>query len=254
MDIQLYKNNLKTSILGQNFIYLDETQSTNDDLWDLVNKNNHQIGTVILAENQNQGRGRRGRKWFSQSGKSLTFSVLLHPFSSIEKIGTTTLLSGIAIVKAIQKTISVNAKLKWPNDIIIDSKKTGGVLSESRKIGNQYFVVIGIGLNVNEKLNDFPSELISQLTSLSHHTKKTINREILLSEILNQFEKHLMMSEKEVLVEWNQNCGHMGSTVRFHQGNNVVEGRFMGLNQKGHAVIDINNSREIFTSGDLILS
>ena len=123
-DYKIYEENLKSEILGRSFKFLNKTQSTNDEA-KKYSAASH--GHTILTYNQTKGRGRRNNKWFSTPNKSLTFTIMLEKIK-ISNQNILSLLTSVVIVNTIKKKLKVNCKIKWPNDIILNNKKIGGIL------------------------------------------------------------------------------------------------------------------------------
>ncbi len=138
-------------------------------------------GTLFIAEEQNAGKGRKGRAWSSAKGRSLTFSLLLRP--AVRKEGLTALLA-LAVARALGDLLEGLA-IKWPNDIFLNGKKLGGILAESR----DDFVVIGLGLDVNEEAGDFSPGIAAEATSMRIARKRVFDRGIVLCRILEAFEE-----------------------------------------------------------------
>jgi BirA family biotin operon repressor/biotin-[acetyl-CoA-carboxylase] ligase len=146
-------------------------------------------GSVIVTDKQTKGHGRRGKRWHSIPGKSLTFSVVLFPDLSPKISGLISLLAGLSVVDTMGR-YDIDAKLKWPNDIVIFDEKIGGLLCETRVANNQMDTfVIGIGLNINEDKVDFPEEFADGVTSVKIILNKTIRRELVLIHLLSRLEK-----------------------------------------------------------------
>ena len=240
--IPLFLSNLKTQKIGQKIEYLKSTYSTNKTIFNLFESKKIQSGNILIADEQTAGKGRRGSHWLSSSGKSLTFSLLIKNNDNLltKKLPLT---CGIAIIKAIKKISQAGCSLKWPNDILYDSKKIAGVLIEQKK--NHF--IIGIGINVNG--TKFDESIEKKASSLELILDYPIQREILLAQILNYLEKLLSNEMKDIIIEWESLCGHMNSLVKFHNSNDVINGQFIGLNQNGDAKIDLNGEEVIVNSG-----
>jgi biotin-[acetyl-CoA-carboxylase] ligase BirA-like protein len=165
------------------------------------------------------------RKWYAAPDKSLTFSILL--FSDLEPVisGWLPILSGVAIQKALAQ-FNASVKLKWPNDLLLNGKKIGGILCESKVKGNLLNqVVIGIGLNVNETKEDFDPAIQSSANSLHIASNKFYQRERVLAEILNELEPWISGLPKnidKIQFEWETACGHLKEKIQFHNGNECV--------------------------------
>ena len=161
----LVQANLKTRSLGRQIEYYGRLESTNSEAWEIIDES-VQSGALLITDNQYNGRGRFDQKWYAAPDKSLTFSILL--FSDLEPVisGWIPILSAVAIQKALTK-FDTSVKLKWPNDLLLNGKKIGGILCESKvkkNLLNQ--IVIGIGLNVNETKEDFDPAIQSMANSL----------------------------------------------------------------------------------------
>ena len=136
-------------------------------------------GAIVITDNQYEGKGRNNRHWLSISNKSLTFSILINKIIPAELIAWIPLIVSISIEKALSN-FNINITLKWPNDLILDNKKLGGILCESKIIGNSLKkIVIGIGLNINETINELNSEDLKKLIKIKpfkiqlHHSIQT---------------------------------------------------------------------------------
>jgi BirA family transcriptional regulator, biotin operon repressor / biotin---[acetyl-CoA-carboxylase] ligase len=134
-------------------------------------------GLCILADRQERGRGRSGRTWCSQGGVGLYTSVLLRPELPAHRLSCVTLLAGLAVLEAIRAVSPLRPCVKWPNDILLDGRKTAGILAEMATEGSRVSrVVIGIGLNVNHQPEDFPPEVRPLATSLAQSLGRTLDR------------------------------------------------------------------------------
>ena len=183
----LVQANLKTRVLGQQIEYYTRLESTNSEAWEIID-DGAQSGAVVVTDNQFQGKGRADRQWSAAPDKSLTFSLLLFTKLEANLSGWLPILSGVAVYQAL-KYFDIDVELKWPNDLILDGKKLGGILCESKvKDNRMHEVVIGIGLNVNETKDDFDEALQSTATSMHIQSGKFYQRERVLAGILNCIE------------------------------------------------------------------
>lgn len=183
---------LNTKFIGHKIYYFDMLSSTMDIATEL-GMNGSPEGTLILAEVQTKGRGRLGRVWFSPKYKGIYLSLILRPKILPNQTSMLTLMSAVSICEAIKEITDLNTKIKWPNDILIHNKKLGGILTElNAEMDATRFVIIGIGLNVN---ND-KKTLVSGATSLKEQKKENINRIELLQEILRKFEANYLLFQK----------------------------------------------------------
>ena len=239
--------NLNTDFIGRNLEYYSRLASTNDEAWELIAENVPN-GSLIITDNQFKGRGRFGNKWISAPSMGLTFSLILYDLKNLHKLP---LIIGVSVCEAL-KEFNFKLKLKWPNDIILNDKKIGGILCELKKINNVKTIVVGIGMNINEKADDFPDNLRKKAISLSMVSNRTYQRERVLAKILNHFEKNLdLLKEKnlELFKKWESFCSHINKEVTFHKNNINVVGRFLKISDRGSAIIEVNNKEIVFSSG-----
>ena len=249
----LVQANLKTRILGQQIEYYTRLESTNSEAWEIIDEG-AQSGALIVTDNQFSGKGRADHKWSAAPNKSLTFSLLLFPDFDANLSGWLPILSGLAVQKALLN-FDTDIRLKWPNDLILDGKKVGGILCESKVKGNKLNqAIIGIGLNVNEARDDFDPSIQSTATSLHMTSEKFYQRERVLAEILNALEplfEGLPNNRDMIRTEWESACGHMNESVQFHHGDEIVEGIFKSLGEAGSAELEIDGQENRFYSGEI---
>jgi len=247
-SVELLRAGLNTKFLGREVIYLDKTPSTNDDAWKCF-QNNAPEGTLIIADHQIHGRGRRQSQWSSVGGKSLTFSFVILPEMALEKLSILPLLSGVSIVKGIHSITNIQTGLKWPNDIMLSRKKMGGILIESRNNNSRLGVAVGIGLNINESENNIPQNLKDQATSIYIDSGLEFGRELILSSILNEFENLYFSHWHDIIPLWQEYCIHQNEEITFHSDDIFHRGMFQGITSSGHAKIQINGEIETFSAG-----
>ena len=247
-----YKEKLSTNSIGQSIQYYPKLDSTNTKAWELISQN-IASGTVVITDNQTIGRGRQANKWISTPGKSLTFSIIMYPNTLPTQINLYSLIAGLAITDCLIEN-NIKAQLKWPNDILINEKKVGGILCESKLCeGVIKSIVIGIGLNANEEVTDLFNALRKNATSLQIESGKQYQLEILLANILNHFEHRISNKEtNSQLSDWQKRCAHINQKVTFHSGNKTINGIFKGLRSTGQAILIVNNEEVILNSGEII--
>jgi len=252
-DLEIYHQNLNTEYIGKNIQYFEDLDSTNTKAFKLVSKNANN-GTVVITDNQTAGRGRQSNKWFSLPNKSLTFSIILYPDCSIVDINKYSIITGLAVSDGLIE-FNIKPKLKWPNDILINHRKVGGILCESKLSGEIIkSLVIGIGLNINENIGDLPDNLQSKSTTLLSENGQLNKIEIVLANILNIFEQRLnnINHFENQITDWEKNCAHLNSEVSFKYDNNIINGIFNGLTTKGQAILSFDEKEKIFNSGIII--
>lgn len=247
-DTQLFKDNLNTSWLGHNFFYFEELGSTNTYAKSL-NKADSLQGSLVLADKQSKGRGQYERNWESVPGENLTFSLILEP-GSADRLTILTLAFSLAVADVCEVQLKSSAKLKWPNDILVEGKKIGGLLTEAIFNGSALErLIIGIGLNVNQKA--FSSDLRDNATSLSILTKEDYSREKLLTAILTKAEFYYRLWLKkdiELIKSINKRLIGYGTWVKLDINGCEKEGefKFLGINENG-ALVVLNKDLEVDT-------
>ncbi len=193
-DVKKYRKLSGVGFIGKNIIYLKKTDSTNDYASRLIKKSNNDLvsdtlnGTIVLAETQKKGRGRLERPWLSPPG-GLWFSILLKTELEEKKLPEITLIGAYSVAYVLNKDYGIRTAIKWPNDIYYQKFKLGGILAEVEKINNYTFIIIGLGININinsENLKPFDNKS----TSVKDILGKNIERELILSRILHEFENN----------------------------------------------------------------
>lgn len=231
-----YPWEMKASGRFKNFIYFESINSTNTYLFSLA-KQDAEEGTVLIANSQTAGRGRYGRRWFSPKG-NIFLSLLVRPECPAEKGGFITLLSGVACARGIEK-FGISLTLKWPNDLLIASKKVGGILCESSvENGVISFVVAGIGINIH--LPKKRNELIENATSLAENGFKG-RRVELIQRILEEFdvlyEKFLKGDTDFIIEEYKKRTIPHGEILTVKTGERIIKGKFLGIEKDGSLLI-----------------
>ncbi|MGQ0809763.1 MAG: biotin--[acetyl-CoA-carboxylase] ligase [Nitrospiraceae bacterium] len=213
---------LQTQCLGRTIHLLEQTESTNSMAFELA-ASGVPDGTVIVAEAQTAGRGRRGRAWFSPPGKNLYCSVILRKPLARDRWSTwiswIPLVSALSAAEAIQQVTSLSPFLKWPNDLLLHQKKVGGILCESATHPQKGpFVVVGIGVNVNTRVEEFSQNLRGIATSLLEERSRQVDRCVLLASLLNELESRLTILLEENIGSlsqaYAQRCLTLGRQVR----------------------------------------
>ncbi|MDD3374475.1 MAG: biotin--[acetyl-CoA-carboxylase] ligase [Candidatus Omnitrophica bacterium] len=247
------KAGLQTKIIGIDIACYDSIGST----MDIVSQkafDGSPEGFVACAETQTKGRGRLGRQWLSSKGKGLYFSILLRPKALLYEISGLTLLLSVAVSRAIKKVCNVSVRIKWPNDLVIDQEKVAGILTElNGEVDRINFVVVGIGINVNESKSSLPKEA----TSILIQKGKKVSRVKLLQEILREVERYYVLFQDQGFVpifdEWRELSETLGKYVRVIQPSGFVEGYAVDIDAQGALLIEQKDKTIIKrTSGEII--
>jgi len=228
---------LQTKYIGRNILHYNTIDSTNKAAKSLAIEGIEE-GTVIVSEEQTSGRGRLGRSWVSPKSSGIWMSIILKPNISPMMASRVTLIGAAAVHKALEE-INIDAKIKWPNDIVLNNKKLCGILTEmSGEMDKLNYIVMGIGLNVNEE--DFSDELKNIATSLKIEKNEHINRKELFGKILNNF---------EILYDEFKNHGNIASTVNICRKNSLLLGKEVrvinGMKTVTVKVLDLDEDGEL---------
>lgn len=248
-----------TKWLAKTWRFFKVTDSTQDEARGWV-EGGAPDGVLVLADAQTKGRGRWGRSWFSPPGKNLYLTVALKVPPSSPPLSTLSLLVGVAIADALDTTFCIPAKVKWANDIVVDGKKLGGILIETVFHAGSLWALIGIGMNVNMKLEDFPLELRSVATSLQGCLKREVNRGLVLSLLLSSLEGWWEQWAKSELGEfwqrWNELDWLRGKGVRvLSPDGRVLEGVAEGICPDGALKVRTRDGfMRSFSSGEVTLN
>ena len=243
-----------TTWAGQEIYYYDVTDSTNIRAKELAEEG-HPSGTLVVADRQEAGRGRRGRSWDSPSGTGIFMTLLLKPEMNPNHASMLTLVAAMAVARAISKCAGTEALIKWPNDIVIGGKKICGILTEmSAQFDFINHIVIGIGINVHNE--HFPEEIAETAGSIFLQTGKRIRRAELIEQILEQFEHYyaIFMETEDLsglVKEYNSILVNMNKSVRVLDPKEPFEGKAMGITKKGELIVDTWESRKMVSSGEV---
>ncbi len=252
-NIEDFDIKLDTEFIGRNFIYCDEVDSTNTLL--LNSKEFKQNGTVILAEHQHKGRGRKNREWYSNAGQNLTFSILLKDEFEHNQLNIINLGTAVCVAQALENLYQLNVEVKWPNDILIHKKKVAGILLESTSKAEKINrLVVGIGINVNQP--NFPGKFEIAPTSIRKEFKDQISRERLLSEILNNFEEMIEIAQSDsekILNDWRSRCKMIGEKVKIVEEEKTKHGIFEDIDSNGFLILKVGDKKENIYHGDVSL-
>lgn len=243
--------------LGGAITFLPSTDSTNTRARDLA-RSGAAEGTVVIAEEQSAGRGRLGRSWSSPPGLNLYLSVILRPSVALEVVPQLTLVAGVAAALTAREWVA-DAGIKWPNDIVVRGKKTGGILTEMEAAEGQVaFVVVGIGLNLNIRPEQFPPELREHAGALSWFTgtKEPIARhrfaDRLLSQLEQAYETFVRSGFGALRDTWNELSLLTGRSVRIDSSGQISTGTVIGLDADGALLLrDESGSEKRVVAADV---
>jgi BirA family biotin operon repressor/biotin-[acetyl-CoA-carboxylase] ligase len=263
LDIEKIKRTLNTERIGRQIYFYEEVLSTNL-LGHQMARNGWREGTLFVAEYQTAGKGRLGRNWQAAKGENLLMSIILRPKMRASEMYLITFLTSIVIIKAIQshlKQIDVpcpDLKVKWPNDIMVEGKKIAGILSESKCNGKMVeYMIIGIGINVNQIFNSRKNELRRTATSLRTVCSQEIIREMLLQTLLKEFDRSYLRAISQnyikVIGEWKKFWDGRYMRVTIDNGRVSRTGIVEDIGQDGKLVLKTEEgSVRSIASGEII--
>lgn len=247
-----FADRLRATRLGRIFEHVAVCGSTNDEVACRAAAGANE-GLLVLADQQNKGRGRRGRSWHSRPGENLTFSLLLRPALAARHAAPLTLLAGSALAAALTE-IEVAPKLKWPNDVLLDHgdgpRKVAGILTEMSSEGDRIrHVVLGIGINVNAEV--FPDDLV-RATSLRLAAGAPVDSASVLASFLNAFEprydRFVANGPAATLDEWNR-YALLGQPCWIERADGRLDGVAAGVDASGALLIRIASGETISVHG-----
>lgn len=241
-------------------IVLDEVASTNTALKEMLRGGTASSGAVVYSENQKSGYGRRGRFWYGEKGKNIALSLALQPFKGDQLIS---LATGVAVLRSLYQECGIHFSLKWPNDILYKGKKVCGISCEKIFTESGQFIVLGVGINVNN--TDFPGELAETATSirLACREYEPTADEIILRIFLDSLLDNIFYWCKcladgfvdQVLTAVKSACVNLGQAVRIvSEGVIIAEGMATDIDADGGIVITTEvGLQKKFYSGEISL-
>jgi len=230
--------------------------STNEVAWQEAEKGAAEW-TVIIADEQTEGRGRLSRRWHSPAGLGAWLSIVLRPDVRPSVAPGITMCASLAVAKALRKLHPMSVSLKWPNDVMVKGRKICGILTEMKAAADAVeFVVCGIGINLNQTADDFPAELRDGATSVYLATGHKADRAALVDELLRQMEKlygaFLRRGLPALMGEWRSMCPLFGKIVRIRTRGETVEGVFHDIDAGGALVLRLESGvHRSFLAGDV---
>lgn len=234
-------------IIGKHYKYLKTVDSTNDYAKKMAKDGKD--GLVVLSECQTGGKGRRGRTWQSLPNKGIYMSLLLKPEIDITQAPVITHIMAMAVYKTIMEELNIEVQIKWPNDIVYEGKKICGISAElSGELEELHYVIVGIGVNLNQEKEDFYEEIAQKATSLKLIIGKEINRVSFLATLLENIEFYYQIftkdkSLKSIYHQYKDISATIGKTIKVIYNSETLVGQAVDINEKGELVI-INEQKE----------
>ena len=245
------KHNLNTKVIGKEIKYFKKVDSTNKTVKEYL-KNNISEGTIFVSDIQIKGRGRKNRKWESPKG-GLWFSVILYPNITPDKAMFVTMTCSVAIAESIYEICKIKPVIKWPNDLLLDNKKVCGILTElDAEIDRLNYIIIGIGINVNNETKD---ALKNIAISLKEKTNKNISRVILLKNLLEKLDYYydFLRNNKtnEIKKKWLDYSNIINKKISIIQEKEEFIGIVRDIGDNGCLKVEVDDEIKEIISGDI---
>ncbi len=246
---------LRTDVTGRKVVHRETVDSTNAFAFKLALSGEPE-GACVVAESQDAGKGRLGRKWFSPVGKNLYISVVLRPHIHPSSVYPITFLSSLAVYDAIEELTGIRPSLKWPNDVLINGKKVCGTLIElSTEADMVRFVIVGIGFNINMQHSEIDEEIINKATSLSIETKKVYERALVCGILLNHLEEHYRYFRQYgapgICGVWEERAAIKGKALEINQMGESYRGVVEGIDLDGAMLLNMDGEVKKIIAGDV---
>ena len=249
------KSLMHTEWVAKEVLYFDTIDSTNTKAQELAEKG-YPSGTLVVADKQESGKGRRGRSWVSPSGTGIFMTLMIKPDINPNNASMLTLVAALAVAKAITSVTGEKALIKWPNDIVINGKKVCGILTEmNAQFDYINHIVVGIGINVHNE--SFPEEISQMASSLMIEAGgKRFHRAQIIAETMSYFEQYydtfLKTQDLSALVrEYDERLVNRNKSVRVLDPKEPFDGKAMGITPKGELIVDTWESRKLVSSGEV---
>ncbi len=246
---------LQTKLIGTKIAAYLSVASTNISAQKLADQGATE-GTIIVSEQQTKGKGRFSRHWHSIVKKGIYCSIILRPNFKPEDAPGLSLMTAVAMADTCAEFTKATVQIKWPNDILLNRKKTAGILTELSAEKNKInHVIVGIGMNINHDANDFPFELKETATSVALENCSHINRVQFLQKFLVNFEnlytqyKHDRLAS--MLTKLRDYSSLIGTQIQLASGNDIIDGKVLDINQDGALLLDCDGEIKTICSGEV---
>lgn len=245
---------LHTETFGRHVVYLESTQSTNEEAKKIAREGAEE-GTIVVAEEQITGQGRLARGFYSPFAKGIWFSLILRPKFFPMEASKCTLLAAVGVCRGIRRMGLADAGIKWPNDILVHGKKLVGILTlMSASMEKIDYIIMGIGINTGIKKNEFPEDFREGATSFLNEGIN-VSRKDLLAAILGELEKEYSIAQDEgfdkVLDDWRALSVTLGQEVRVIFGDDSYTGKAVDIDRDGCLLVNTGSEVKRVIAGDV---
>jgi len=248
------KQDLDTKVIGKRIYSYKEAGSTNDLAYNMA-VSGEKEGAVVVAEYQTKGKGRLGRKWLSPRGKGAYFSVILRPEILPREISVVTVLFSLSVAKTIRETIGLPAFIKWPNDILINSRKVCGILTElNGETDKVNFVIVGIGVNINTKKELLPEGA----TSLFEEKGSELSRLDFVKGLIGHMDKYYQLFNRgkmeDIIKEYKKLSAVLDRRIQINYHNKFISGHAVDVDKEGALILRTDSGfNERILAGDVVM-
>jgi BirA family biotin operon repressor/biotin-[acetyl-CoA-carboxylase] ligase len=248
-------HDLNTKKIGKTVYAYKSVQSTNLIASQLAEVKAPE-GSIVVAERQTKGRGRLGRAWYSPEGAGIYVSIIIYPDIDPAIAPGLSIMTAISLAETISFYKPKKVNIKWPNDCLVNGRKVAGILTElSAEQGHIHHVIVGVGINLNQRRKDFPAEISGRATSLRAELKKQVHRVEFLRRFLAQFEKDygrfvksgLKAHRKKILAYSNL----IGKKVSLDMSGHLISGRAVDIDNLGQLVLETPEGKRTFNAGEV---
>lgn len=242
LDVKKIEAGLNTRRIGRCLLYKKSVDSTNDWAKESAEAGDWNEGTVFISDSQTKGRGREGKIWHSPPGQGIYLSILIKPNLEDFYIPWFTLVSGVSVCRSLRKITGLGIQIKFPNDIVFQDKKMGGILTEAKWLGNRVlYGIVGMGINTWKEPPDVPGTSTGWITSVSNELGYQVERETVIAEVLNEFESQyetiFSVGLGPILKEWGKLSNTLGRRVQVDRSGETVCGWAERFNERGDLVV-----------------
>ncbi len=272
LNIEIIQRQLDTQFfgIGDRLLYLPLVDSTNAVAMQLAQERSEE-GVVVLTDSQTAGKGRLGRRWVDVSGCNVLSSTLLRPLFPPHLL---IMVASLAVVDAIARTTGIAATIKWPNDVLIRDRKVAGILIEtSHDRADRLIAILGIGVNVNGRIQDLPEPTLQQVpllqtaTALEVECGCAVSRETFIAHLLHSLESNYLTlqqacvepssaafkhASRMIRERWRNQLSTLGRTIEVRRGDTVISGIAEGVNDNGELLLRRHSGQQVtITWGDV---
>lgn len=238
-------------ITHHKILHLEDVDSTNEFAKRLILKEDIGDIYIIISDHQTRGKGRLGRVWESPPGMGLSMSIILKPGVRNQDLVWCNFMTSVSVCETLRELTHLPFELKWPNDILIQSKKVCGILLETISKSSELFLIIGIGININQR--GFPVPLDQTATSLFIETQMVWDRTLILRSLLAKFDENYANLDSDIFTRWKSLSGMLGRRITVIKGGDTFDATAMDVADDGALIIEKDGKTEKLYAGDVLV-